>query len=99
MTLPHQQRFLPYKNSIWGSSLGDLCRLNGGYAHSGSALPTAVLVPPSASSGPAHSGLVIPAKLPSQLLGTGQTARWRCPLCPDETLMTLFAWSLLILSL
>lgn len=47
--------FSPLQEFYLGSSLGDLCRLSGGYAHSGSA-------PPPASSGPAHSGLVLPAE-------------------------------------
>lgn len=88
--------FTPLQEFYLGSSLGDLCRLSWGYAHSGSAPPTAVLAPPTAAPAPPRAALW---KLPSQLLGNGQTAHWRCPLCPNETWMTLCAPSLLMLSL
>lgn len=88
--------FSPLQEFYLGSSLGDLCRLSWGHAHSSPAPPPAVLAPPTAAPAPPRAALW---KLPSQLLGNGQTAHWRCPLCPNETWMTLCVPSLLMLSL
>lgn len=78
--------FSPLQEFYLGSILGDLCRLSRGCAHNSPTPPPAVLAPPTASPAPPTVDLLLfLSKLPSLLLETGQTARWRCPLCPNQT--------------